>query len=276
MHAVAERAGDFAARIGKDMAGMKSGGERLVAGNWKMYGNLAANQQLLEALARSLKPANGVEFAICAPFPYLSQVSAALAGSGIGWGAQTLSEHDVGAFTGEVSGAMLKDFGCRYVIVGHSERRLILGESDALVAAKFLAAQRSGLIPILCVGETLGQREKGETEGVVARQLDAVVLAAGVAAMKNAVLAYEPVWAIGTGKNATPAQAQAVHAFMRGQVARHDAGIAAALTLLYGGSVKPGNAAELFAQVDVDGGLIGGASLVADDFIAICECASRQ
>jgi triosephosphate isomerase len=196
-----------------------------------------------------------------------------LTGSGIGWGAQTLSEHDVGAYTGEVSGAMLREFGCRHVIVGHSERRQLYGEGDAAVAAKFMAAQRNGLIPILCVGETLEQRERGDTEAVIGRQLDAVLSLVGVAALRSAVLAYEPVWAIGTGKTASSAQAQAVHLFLRERVAKLDQGIAAGLTLLYGGSVKPGNAAELFAQPDVDGGLIGGAALVADDFIAICKAA---
>ena len=255
---------------------MKSGGGRLVAGNWKMHGSLAANQQLLNRLVAALKPTKGLDFAVCAPFPYLQQVSVALAGSSIGWGAQTLSEKDTGAFTGEVSGAMLKEFGCRYVIVGHSERRQLFGESDALVGSKFVAAQRNGLVPILCVGETLEQRERGDTKAVVARQLEAVLAAAGVSALRSAVLAYEPVWAIGTGKTATPAQAQAAHAFIRAQVARRDEAIADALTLLYGGSVKPGNAVELFAQADIDGGLIGGASLVADDFIAICEAANRK
>jgi len=252
---------------------MKAGRARLVAGNWKMHGSLAANQRLLDALKGALAPDSCLDYTICAPFPYLGQVSDALTGSGIGWGAQTLSEHDVGAYTGEVSGAMLRELGCRHVIVGHSERRQLYGEGDAAVAAKFMAAQRNGLIPILCVGETLEQRERGDTEAVIGRQLDAVLSLAGVAALRSAVLAYEPVWAIGTGKTASSAQAQAVHLFLRERVAKLDQGIAAELTLLYGGSVKPGNAAELFAQPDVDGGLIGGAALVADDFIAICKAA---
>jgi triosephosphate isomerase len=213
--------------------------------------------------------------AVCVPFPYLPQVSAALAGSPIAWGAQNVSEHDAGAYTGEVSGAMLREFGCRYAIVGHSERRALYGEDDKTVAAKFVAARRAGLTPILCVGETLAQRERGETESVVGRQLDAVVGAAGIAAFAGAVLAYEPVWAIGTGKNATPQQAQDVHAFARGRLAARDEALAAGLTILYGGSVKPGNAAELFAMRDIDGGLIGGASLAATDFIAICAAARR-
>jgi len=256
---------------------MKARRARLVAGNWKMHGSLAANQRLLDALKGALTPASGdnggPEYAICAPFPYLGQLSETLADSGISWGGQTLSEHDVGAYTGEVSGAMLREFGCRHVIVGHSERRQLYGEGDAAIAAKFMAAQRNGLIPILCVGETLEQRERGDTEAVVGRQLDAVLNLAGVAALRSAVLAYEPVWAIGTGKTASAAQAQAVHLFLRERVARLDPGLAAGLTLLYGGSVKPGNAGELFAQPDVDGGLIGGAALVAEDFIAICKAA---
>jgi len=241
---------------------------RLVAGNWKMNGSLRANAALLDALKSGLETAGKSELrvAVCVPFPYLGQVSAALAGGAIAWGAQNISEHDSGAYTGEVSGSMLKEFGCRYAIVGHSERRALYGEDDAKVAAKFVAARRAGLTPILCVGETLEQRGRGETERVVARQLDAVVSAAGAAALSDAVLAYEPVWAIGTGRNATPQQAQDVHAFLRGRLSGE-------LTILYGGSVKPGNAKELFAMPDIDGGLIGGASLVAADFIAICAAA---
>jgi len=248
---------------------------RFVAGNWKMNGSLRANIGLLEALKAGLKKSENLEYAVCTPFPYLAQVSAALAGSAIAWGAQDLCEHDSGAYTGEVSGPMLKEFGCRFAIVGHSERRALYGEDDARVAAKFMAAQRAGLTPILCVGETLEQRERGETESVVGRQLDAVVGAAGVAALADAVLAYEPVWAIGTGRNATPQQAQEVHAFARARLAAHDRALAGNLTILYGGSVKAANAAELFAMPDIDGGLIGGASLVADDFIAICAAARR-
>ena len=232
-----------------------------------MNGSLRANAALLDALKAGLKPTDNV--AVCVPFPYLGQVSAALASSAIAWGAQNVSEHDSGAYTGEVSGAMLKEFGCRYAIVGHSERRTLYGEDDKRVAAKFVAARRAGLTPILCVGETLEQRERGETESVVARQLDVAVSAAGAGALSGAVLAYEPVWAIGTGKNATPQQAQDVHAFLRGRLSGE-------VTILYGGSVKPGNAKELFAMPDIDGGLIGGASLVAEDFVAICAAARRQ
>ncbi len=240
-----------------------------------MHGSLVANARLLEALKAGLKQAEGLDYAVCAPFPYLAQVSLALSGSQIAWGAQNVSEHDVGAYTGEVSGAMLKEFGCRFAIVGHSERRGLFGEDDKTVAAKFKAVQRAGLTPILCVGETLQQRERGETESVVKRQLDAALDAARVAALANAVLAYEPVWAIGTGRNATPQQAQDVHAFIRARLAARDKKLAEGLTILYGGSVKPGNAGELFAMPDVDGGLIGGASLVAEDFIAICAAARR-
>src|SRR5262245_3102622 len=202
---------------------------RLVAGNWKMNGSLRANAALLDAIKAGLKPSGSV--AVCVPFPYLGQVSQSLSGSSIAWGAQNVSEHDSGAYTGEVSGAMLKEFGCRYAIVGHSERRTLYGEDDKKVAAKFVAARRAGLTPILCVGETLQERERGETERVVQRQLDAVVAAAGAAAVADAVLAYEPVWAIGTGKNATPQQSQDVHAFLRGRLAGE-------ITILYGGSVK--------------------------------------
>ena len=249
---------------------------RLVAGNWKMHGSLAANAALLAVLTARLKAAEGVGYAICAPYPYLHQAATALANSAIAWGAQNLSEHDVGAYTGEISGAMLREFGCRYVIVGHSERRGLHAESDQLVAAKFMAAQRAGLTPILCLGETLAQRERGDTESVVGRQIEAVLGMAGVAAMATAAIAYEPVWAIGTGRTATPAQAQAVHEYIRALVAKRDKGLAAGLAILYGGSVKPGNAKELFAMADIDGGLIGGASLVADDFVAICEAAASK
>jgi len=248
---------------------------RLVSGNWKMHGSLVTNVRLLDALKAGLKQAEGLGYAVCAPFPYLAQVSEALSGSRIAWGAQNVSEHDSGAYTGEVSGAMLREFGCRFAIVGHSERRGLYREDDKTVAAKFNAARRAGLKPILCAGETLEQRERGETENVVGRQLDAVLDAAGVAALANAVLAYEPVWAIGTGKNATSGQAQEVHAFIRARLAERDPELAQRVTILYGGSVKPGNARELFAMPDVDGGLIGGASLVAEDFIAICAAARR-
>lgn len=246
---------------------------RLVAGNWKMNGNLASNQALLQALIPAISPIAGVKCAVCAPFPYLAQLQELLRSSSIAWGAQDLCQFDSGAYTGGVSGAMLADLGCRYVIVGHSERRCVFGETDEIVALKFAQARQAGIAPVLCVGEALGEREAGETETVVARQLDAVLARSGVAALAGAVVAYEPVWAIGTGKTATPNQAQAVHAFIRARVAARDRAVAEDLPILYGGSVKAGNAAQLFGMPDIDGGLIGGASLNAEEFIAICRCA---
>ena len=246
--------------------------KKLVAGNWKMNGSLAENAALLAALRSALE---GIEAVVCVPFPYLAQVQSELSGSSIAWGAQNLSEQAKGAFTGEVSASMLLDFGCRYVIVGHSERRSLYGESDALVAKKYQAAQAAGLTPILCVGESLEERESGVTETVVARQLDAVIDMAGVASLDKAVIAYEPVWAIGTGKTASPEQAQAVHAFIRGKIAALDSGVAERLVIQYGGSVKASNAAELMVQPDIDGGLIGGASLIAGEFVAICQAAAK-
>jgi triosephosphate isomerase len=210
---------------------------------------------------------------VCAPFPYLAQVQKALQGSAITGGAQNLSEQTAGAYTGEVAGEMLREFGCTHVIVGHSERRTLYGETSAQVAAKFVRAQQAGLIPILCIGETLAEREANQTEAVVAEQLDAVLSIAGIAAFAGAVIAYEPVWAIGTGKTATPQQAQDVHAFIRQRLASHDGAIAAGTRIQYGGSMKPGNAKELLSMADIDGGLIGGASLVAEDFLAICRAA---
>jgi triosephosphate isomerase len=246
--------------------------KKLVAGNWKMHGSLAENAALLAAIKPALA---GIDAVVCVPFPYLAQTQALLAGSSIAWGGQNVSEQAKGAFTGEVSAAMLLDFGCKYVIVGHSERRSLYGESDELVASKYKASQAAGLIPILCVGESLEERESGVTEAVVARQLDAVINATGVGSLSNAVVAYEPVWAIGTGKTASPEQAQAVHAFIRRKIAMLDAGVAERLVIQYGGSVKAANASELMAQPDIDGGLIGGASLVADDFVAICQAAAN-
>ena len=250
--------------------------KRLVAGNWKMHGSRAANQPLLDALLAGIGAVADVECALCVPYPYLGQAAERLRGGPITWGAQDVSEHAHGAYTGEVSAAMVADFGCRYAIVGHSERRQLHGEGDALVAAKFGAARGAGLIPILCVGETLEERDGGRTETVVARQLDAVLELHGAAAFANAVLAYEPVWAIGTGRNATPAQAEEVHAFLRARVASRDAGIAQALRILYGGSVKAANAQPLFAMPEVDGALVGGASLVAAEFLAIARAAAQR
>lgn len=240
-----------------------------------MHGSLAQNALLLGAIKSGAAQLDGVDIAVCAPFPYLAQLKQELSASSVKWGAQDVHQSEKGAFTGEVSASMLADFGCAYVLVGHSERRSIYGESSQLVAEKFVAAQRAGLIPILCVGETLEQRESGATEAVVAEQLDAVIALAGVQSLREAVLAYEPVWAIGTGKTASPEQAQAVHAFIRQRVAGLDAQVAEGLVILYGGSVKATNAAELFAMSDIDGGLIGGAALVADEFIAICRAGLR-
>ncbi len=243
--------------------------ERLVVGNWKLNGNLAANRALLAGLKMEVAVSEGKSCGVCAPYPYLGQLQTELSGSSLVWGSQDVSRETGGAFTGEVSAAMVAEFGCRLAIVGHSERRAVFGESDEVVAAKFGQAKAAGLTPILCLGETLAEREAGNTEAVVARQLQAVIARCGVAALKGAVLAYEPVWAIGTGKTASPEQAQAVHAFLRGQVAAEDAAVAKELPLLYGGSVKKANAQELFAMPDIDGGLIGGASLVAEEFLAI-------
>jgi triosephosphate isomerase len=245
----------------------------LVAGNWKMHGSRAEAAALLEELIHQQSAALAAEVAVCPPFVYLQEAARRLKESNIALGGQNVCAEPIGAFTGEVSAAMLKDVGCRYVIVGHSERRALFHEDDTLVARKFMAVQSQKLIPILCVGETLEQRERGETENVVARQIDAVIAVAGVAAFADAVVAYEPVWAIGTGKNATPDQAQAVHAFIRGRIAARDAKIAADLRILYGGSVKAANAAELFEMPDVDGGLVGGASLRGDEFGKICAAA---
>ncbi len=247
----------------------------IVAGNWKMHGSRAANAALLDALLS----AGARDSAACLVFPpyvYLSDVVRQLAGSAIGAGAQDVSAEPQGAFTGEVSAAMIADVGATHVLVGHSERRALNGEDDALVARKFFAAHAAGLTPVLCVGETLAERDAGATNQVVARQLDAVLALCGVESLARAVVAYEPVWAIGTGRNATPQQAQDVHAFIRGRVAARDANIAAALTILYGGSVKAANAPELFGMPDVDGGLIGGASLKAEEFQAIRAAAERM
>jgi triosephosphate isomerase len=248
---------------------------KLVVGNWKLNGSLGSNRQLLSALLREIPQQDATVCAVCVPYPYLSQVQGLLQGSGMAWGAQDVSPYDQGAYTGEVSGPMLAEFGCRYAIVGHSERRTLFGDTDGLVAQKYAAAQRAKLTPIFCVGETLAEREGGKTEAVLARQLDAL-LAPGAAAISGGVIAYEPVWAIGTGRTATSAQAQEAHAFLRERIAKQDAKVASRVPILYGGSVKGSNAAELFAMADVDGGLVGGASLVADDFVAIWRAASAQ
>jgi triosephosphate isomerase len=246
----------------------------LIAGNWKMNGSLAANAGLIEGLLAQEEQLPDIDMLVCPPAVYLESVRQRIGGDAILLGAQNLSEHTgPGAFTGEVQGAMLAELGCRYVIVGHSERRALYHEDDVAVARKFAAAQAAGLIPILCVGETLEERDGGVTEAVLGRQLHAVLKVSGIAACSRAVIAYEPVWAIGTGRTASPEQAQAAHAFLRGELAALDAKIANSTQLLYGGSVKADNAAALLSCADVDGGLIGGASLKAADFLAICAAA---
>lgn len=242
---------------------------KLVVGNWKMHGSVQSNAELLRLLVQG--PPVACDVAVCPPFPYLAQVAERLAGTGIGWGAQDCSAHEHGAYTGEVSAAMLADFGCRYAIVGHSERRTLHAESDELVARKAGALLARGITPIVCVGETLAQREGGLTDEVVKRQLSVVIHALGHC-VGEIVVAYEPVWAIGTGLTASPAQAQAVHATLRAQLGAASAH-AQRMRILYGGSVKPDNATALFSQADIDGGLIGGAALKAGDFGAICRAA---
>ncbi len=247
--------------------------QALVAGNWKMHGSRKETAQLIADLGAGLDAGWSAEVMVCPPFVYLADAARLLNGSGIGLGAQSVCAEEAGAFTGEVSAAMLKDIGCQYCLVGHSERRALYGEDDQLVARKFVAAQREELVPVLCVGETLVEREQGSTQAVVARQFNAVVDVAGIESLDRAVIAYEPVWAIGTGRTATREQAQEVHNFLRQMLAEHDAKIADSMRLLYGGSVKAANAADLFGMADVDGGLIGGASLMADEFLKICAAA---
>ena len=249
--------------------------EILIAGNWKMNGSNAANGQLVAGIVAGVPAGSGFSLLVCPPFPYLAAAAAQVQGSAVKVGAQNVSEHESGAFTGEVAPGMLRDIGCEYVIVGHSERRAMYGESSFQVAAKFQAAQAAGITPILCVGETLEEREAGTTESVVDFQLSAVLDAAGIGAFASAVVAYEPVWAIGTGMTATPEQAQDVHRHIRSQLAARDEEIAAGVQILYGGSMKGENAAGLLAMPDIDGGLIGGASLKANDFLAIAEAAAR-
>jgi triosephosphate isomerase len=240
-----------------------------------MNGLRTINRPLLEAVCEGVKAEEiAVEIAVCPPFVYLADVGSLLQGSAIRWGAQNLSQHEAGAYTGEVAPSMLVDLGCRFVIVGHSERRLLYGETDSVVAEKLVAAQQVGLTPIVCIGESLKEREQGVTEQVVKHQLDAVLQRAGVSALNKAVIAYEPIWAIGTGRTATPEQAQEVHAFIRAYVAAQDSDIAKELLILYGGSVRDSNAAQLLAMPDIDGGLIGGASLKAEEFLAICQAAA--
>ncbi len=243
----------------------------LIAGNWKMNGSLQTVIELVEGIKAG--KAGKAQLAVCPPAVYLMKVGGMLDGTDIALGAQNVCDQETGAFTGEISASMLKESGCQYAIVGHSERRALYQESDELVARRFAMATASGLVPILCIGETLEQREKGVTEAVVSRQLDAVIEQQGVSVIGQAVIAYEPVWAIGTGKVATPEQAQAVHGFIREKLATLDAGVADKVQILYGGSMNPANAGELLSKPDIDGGLIGGASLKAADFLAIGQSA---
>jgi triosephosphate isomerase len=243
----------------------------LIAGNWKMNGSKTETVELLTGIKAGIGDIAKSAVAVCPPFPYLYLAEEMLKDTAVGYGAQDCSREEGGAFTGQVSASMLKDFGCTYVIVGHSERRIFNGETDAIIARKFALAYAKGLTPILCVGETLEEREQGKTEEVVARHLDGVLESAGADTLAQGVIAYEPVWAIGTGVTATPEQAQEVHQFLRERIAKKSAGVAAQIRILYGGSMKPGNAHELMAKDDIDGGLIGGASLKATDFLAICK-----
>jgi len=249
--------------------------EILVAGNWKMNGSTAANEALVSGIVAGVPEGEGFRLLVCPPTPYLATVAGLVSGSRVALGAQNVSEHASGAFTGETAPSMLRDVGCQYVIVGHSERRAIYGETSAEVAAKFQAAQAVGVTPILCVGETLEEREAGATEKVVDEQLDAVLDTAGADSFRAAVIAYEPVWAIGTGMTATPEQAQDVHKHIRLRLAAHDAELAEKVQILYGGSMKGENAPGLLCMPDIDGGLIGGASLKASDFLAIADAAAQ-
>nr|CAA6803839.1 MAG: Triosephosphate isomerase (EC [uncultured Thiotrichaceae bacterium] len=243
----------------------------LVAGNWKLNGSGASIEALVKGIVEGAAELSDVSIAVCAPYVYIPQTADLLKESDVSLGAQDVSDQSEGAFTGEVSVSMLQEFGCQYIIVGHSERRALFGEQDEDTASKFAATRKQGLIPVLCVGESLEERETGVTEAVVGRQLDAVIALEGVEALSDAVIAYEPVWAIGTGKTASPQQAQDVHAFIRGKIAALNGDVAEKVQILYGGSVKGSNAAELFAMADIDGGLIGGASLDAQGFLAICQ-----
>lgn len=245
----------------------------LIAGNWKMNGSRSSNKALLEGIKAGIGEVKSAEVAVCAPYVYLADVEQELAGTPIVWGAQNLSTEEKGAFTGEIAASMLLDFKCKYVIVGHSERRSLYGEDDDIVTKKFVMAHNAGLKPILCVGETLEEREQGITEEVIARQINAVMNTLGASVLGEGVIAYEPVWAIGTGITATPQQAQDLHAFIRKLIAHQDPGVAELIRIQYGGSMNAANAAELLAMHDIDGGLIGGASLKSEDFLTICRAA---
>ena len=246
---------------------------KIVVANWKMHGNLATNQQLLRAYLDRLTALKNVEVVVCVPYPYLAQVQSLLQHTSIAWGAQNLSKDVVGAYTGEVSASMLRDFGATHVIIGHSERATAYCESDENIAAKFMQAKAHGLVPILCVGETLIEREAGVMEMVVAKQIDTIINLYGAAVFANTVVSYEPIWAIGTGLAATPDQAQSMHEFIRHRIASHNQEAAASLKILYGGSVNPQNAVQLFNMQDIDGGLIGRCSLSAQEFEGICRAA---
>ncbi|MDO9232153.1 MAG: triose-phosphate isomerase [Methylotenera sp.] len=247
---------------------------KLVVANWKMHGNLASNQQLLEVYIQKLTPLKNTDVVVCVPYPYLAQAQSILQKTSIAWGAQNLSKDSMGAFTGEVSASMLKDFGATYVIIGHSERATAYCESDENIATKFMQAKSHGLTPILCVGETLIEREAGVMEMVVAKQIDTVMGMYGADAFANAVVSYEPIWAIGSGLAASAEQAQSMHEFIRSRIASADKEAVASLKILYGGSVNPQNAVQLFAMQDIDGGLIGKCSLSASEFEGICRAAT--
>ena len=252
---------------------------KLVVGNWKMHGSLEQNQVLIASLTAGLRDLKNADYAVCVPHPYLFQAQQLLQGTNIAWGGQNVSPHEKGAYTGGVSASMLTDFGCNYAIIGHSERRALIHETNARAAASFGAALKAGLTPIFCVGETLEEHKAGLAQKVVEQQMNAILATLGIegfsrAVQQRAVLAYEPVWAIGTGNTATPEQAQAMHVFIRRAVAELDAGVASRVRIIYGGSVNPSNAAQLFVMPDIDGGLIGRGSLSADDFIEICRAAS--
>ena len=248
--------------------------QKLIVANWKMHGNLASNKQLLEAYIEKLSPINNVKVVVCVPYPYLAQAQSILQNTNIAWGAQNISKDPVGAFTGEVSAAILRDFGATYVVIGHSERATAYCESDENIAIKFMQAQAHGLIPILCVGETLIEREAGVMQMVVAKQLDTIINLYGAAVFTNAVISYEPIWAIGTGLAASAEQAQSMHEFIRNRIASFDKAAAASLKILYGGSVNPQNAVQLLVMQDIDGGLIGKCSLNAQEFEGICRAAT--
>ena len=247
---------------------------KLVVGNWKMNGNIAKNELLLEGVITGVRDLCNADYVVCAPYPYLGQAQSLLQGTNVAWGAQNLCAIEDGALTGAVSTHMLMDYGCTYVIIGHSERRIQFHETDDTAATRFNAALKAGLTPIFCMGESKEERESDWTEYVVGRQLDSIIRRFGADLLAKAVLAYEPLWAVGTGKPATPEQAQEVHTFIRERIAKCDAAVAKNVRILYGGSVKPANAAQLFAMPDIDGGLIGGASLEADEFVPICRAAN--